>query len=132
MLQYATVEEYREDTGDKTSDAVRVNAMLKQQSAKLRAHCGITASETLSEDASELARLLVTDAVRKALTQTVLDGLGDVVGVKQAGFSVNGFQSNITLSNPSGSAYFDTNTLKAFKKLLRRGARAGFVYLGGA
>ena len=91
MLQYATVEQYREDTGDKTSDAVRVNAMLKQQSAKLRAHCGITATETLSEDASELARLLVTDAVRKALMQTVLDGLGDVVGVKQAGFSVNGF-----------------------------------------
>lgn len=130
-MQYATVEEYRLDSGDKVSDAQRVDTMLKQQSSKLRALCAIAADEKLPEDALTLARLLVTDAVKKALAQTALEGLGQISGVKQAGFSVNGFQSNITLANPSGAAYFDRSTLRALKKILHKGQQASFGYFGG-
>ena len=83
MVQYATVSDYRTDTQDEKTPAEKVNAALQQQSAKLRAVCGISENSKLSEDALLLARLLVVDAVRKAYAQTTLEGLGDIVGAKQ-------------------------------------------------
>ena len=71
--------------------------------------------------------MLVTDAVGKALKPAVLDGLGDVAGAKQASFSANGFQGSYTLANPSGTAYFDRDTLKAFLRSLGRSQRVGSV-----
>ena len=124
---YATVEEYRDDTGDRSSDDARVSAVLAQQSAKLRATLGIPATRALKGDAAALARLLVTDAARKQLVPPSLGGVGEVGGATQASFSANGFQESYTLSNPSGSAYFDRSTLAALKRLLGRGQRAGTV-----
>lgn len=132
MVQYATVSDYRADTQDDKTPAEKVNAALQQQSAKLRAICGISENSKLSEDALLLARLLVVDAVRKAYAQTTLEGLGDIVGAKQASLSVDGFTADVTLQNPSGCAYFDRSTLKAFKRACGNGQVAGFVYLGGA
>ena len=118
MEAYATVEEYRLDTGDATSPDDRVASALSQQSAKLRSRAGIPRSRSLTEDQLQLARMLVTDAVGKALKPAVLDGLGDVAGAKQASFSANGFQGSYTLANPAGTAYFDRDTLKAFLRSL--------------
>ncbi|MCB6312294.1 MULTISPECIES: hypothetical protein [Gordonibacter] len=127
MEAYATVEEYRLDTGDATSPDDRVASALSQQSAKLRSRAGIPRSRSLTEDQLQLARMLVTDAVGKALKPAVLDGLGDVAGAKQASFSANGFQGSYTLANPSGTAYFDRDTLKAFLRSLGRSQRVGSV-----
>ena len=79
----------------------------------------------------------VTDTCRKPVllagdfnmkvAKTVLDGLGDVAGAKQASFSANGFQGSYTLANPSGTAYFDRDTLKAFLRSLGRSQRVGSV-----
>lgn len=115
---YATVEEYRTDTGDTSSSQDMVESGLLQQSAKLRAVVGITAARSLNGDQMAMARSLVVDAVRKALVPPSIDGLGGVTGAKQASFSANGFQGSYTLANPSGSAYFDGNMLKAFKRSL--------------
>ena len=66
MEAYATVEEYRIDAGDESTAAERVEAVLAQQSAKLRAKLGIAASRALTADQAAMARLLVTDAARRA------------------------------------------------------------------
>lgn len=134
MASYATVEEYRLDTGDGATDGARVEAALSQQSAKLRARVGISASRKLTADQAELARLLVVDAARKALVPPSLDGLGDVSGASQASFSANGFQGSLTLANPSGTAYFDRDALKALMRSLGRSQRAGSIMpsYGGA
>ena len=42
MVQYATVSDYRTDTQDEKTPAEKVNAALQQQSAKLRAVCGLS------------------------------------------------------------------------------------------
>lgn len=124
---YATVEEYRNDTGDASTPDGRVAAALSQQSAKLRAAVGLGEGRALSGDAAELARALVTDAARKALVPPVLDGLGEVEGIKQGSFSANGFQGSVTLANPSGTAYFDRSTLSALRRLLGTSQRMGTV-----
>ena len=130
MASYATVEQYRVDTLDESSDEARVTAVLEQQSAKL----GIGESRALSGDAATLARLLVTDAARKQLVPPSFEGVGEVAGATQTSFTANGFQGSYTLANPSGSAYFDRSNLAALRKLLGRGQRIGIVcpsYGGG-
>ena len=114
MGAYADVFEYRRDTGDSTTDDGRVESMLIPPSAKL------------------CARYLVVDAARKALVTPRADGLGDMAGVKQSSFTANGFQGSYTFSNPSGSAYFDQDTLRAFIKSLGKSQRMGYVYPGGS
>ena len=132
MGAYADVFEYRRDTGDSTTDDGRVESMLIQQSAKLRARAGITEARALTDDQAEIARFLVVDAARKALVTPRADGLGDMAGVKQSSFTANGFQGSYTFANPSGSAYFDQDTLTAFIKSLGKSQRMGFVYPGGS
>ena len=118
MSAYATVEEYRAYTGDETSTDARISAFLEQQSAKLRAECRISEDVELTSDQLTLAKALVTDAARKALMPVSLDGVSDITGASSASFSANGFQSSVTLANPSGAAYFDRSTLKALKRSL--------------
>lgn len=127
MLSYATVAEYRADTGDSATDEARVEAVLRQQSAKLRAKAGITEGRDLTDDQSELCRLLVTDAARKALVAPSLEGFGEVSGATQASFTANGFQGSATFSNPSGSAYFDGDTFRALMRSLGKSQRIGFI-----
>lgn len=122
---YATVDEYREDTGDDATPDARVEAVLGQQSAKLRGAAGISASRELDDDQAALARALVTDAARKALVPVTLEGIGDMSGASQGSFSANGFNASIQLANPSGAAYFDRSTLSAFMRLLGTSQRAG-------
>lgn len=118
MSAYAMVEDYRVDTGDTASPSERVSALLEQQSAKLRAVVGINAARKLNSDQLLMARSLVVDSVHKVLASPSVGGIGDVSGAKQASFSANGFQGSYTFANPSGSAYFDGNMLKAFKRSL--------------
>lgn len=124
---YATVDEYRTDTGDASTPDDRVQAMLDQQSAKLRALAGIRPRRALTEDQALLARSLVTDASRKALVPVTLEGLGDVTGATQGSFSANGFQASVQLSNPSGTAYFDRSTLVALRASLGTSQAVGTV-----
>lgn len=130
MDAYATVEEYRIDTGDDATAGDRVGAVLAQQSAKLRAKLGIAAGRKLTADQASLARLLVTDAARKALVTPAINGVGDVAGVQTTSFSANGFQESYTLANPSGTAYFDNDTLKALRRLLGGSQRIGAIMPG--
>ena len=128
---YATYDEYVEDTGDDASDQARAVAMLRQQSAKLRALTGIKNGQRLTEDQALLCRELVTDSVRKALVPPTLEGFGgDLSGATTAMFSANGFQQSVTMQNPSGAAYFDRSTLGALKATLGRRQRAGYIYPG--
>ena len=124
---YATVEEYRTDTGDEATPGARVEAVLAQQSAKLRALAGISPARELTGDQASLARALVTDAARKALVPVTLEGLGDMSGATQGSFSANGFQASIQLQNPSGAAYFDRSTLSALRRLLGSSQSMGTV-----
>lgn len=124
---YASVEDYRTDTGDSSTADDRVRATLDQQSAKLRALAGIAPSRSLTDDQALLARSLVTDAARKALVPVTIDGLGDVTGATQGSFSANGFQASVQLSNPSGTAYFDRSTLAALMRSLGTSQSIGTV-----
>ena len=126
---FATVDEYRIDTGDAVTDEERVAAELSRQSAKLRATLGIGRARTLEGDAAALARDLVTDAARKKLVQPACAPMGveDLTGVSQSSFTANGFQGSFTFQNPSGTAYFDRSTLAALKRLLGCGQRIGTV-----
>ena len=130
MTSYATVDEYRLDSGDSETSDERVTAVLAQQSAKLRAVAGIKAKTTLTEDALAICRLLVTDAARKALKAPTIDGLGTVEGVTQTSFTANGFQGSYTLQNPSGVAYFDRDTLRALRRLLGTSQQCGTICPG--
>lgn len=125
---YATVDEYRTDSGDTASPDGRVDAMLLQQSAKLRALAGITAGMTLTDDQLAMCRMLVTDSVRKALAPQVMAGIGaNISGATQASWSANGFSASTTFANPSGSAYFDRDTLRALRRSLGTSQSAGTV-----
>lgn len=126
---FATVDEYRIDTGDAATDEERVAAELSRQSAKLRATLGIGRARTLAGDAAALARDLVTDAARKKLVQPACAPMGveDLTGVSQSSFTANGFQGSFTYQNPSGTAYFDRSTLAALRRVLGRGQRIGTV-----
>lgn len=130
MTSYATVDEYRLDSGDSETSDERITAVLAQQSAKLRAVAGIKAKTTLNEDALAICRLLVTDAARKALKAPTIDGLGTVEGVTQTSFTANGFQGSYTLQNPSGVAYFDRDTLRALRRILGTSQQCGTICPG--
>lgn len=130
MTSYATVDEYRLDSGDSETSDERIAAVLAQQSAKLRAVAGIKAKTTLNEDALAICRLLVTDAARKALKAPTIDGLGTVEGVTQTSFTANGFQGSYTLQNPSGVAYFDRDTLRALRRILGTSQQCGTICPG--
>lgn len=127
MAAYATVAEYRLDSGDETTASERIEVALAQQSAKLRSKARISPTRTLTEDQAAMARFLVCDAVRKALKPTAFEGVGDVSGATQASFSANGFTSSYTLQNPSGTPYFDQDTLKALMRSLGTSQLAGTV-----
>lgn len=133
MTSYATVDEYRIDSGDNSTPDDRVSALLSQLSAKLRASARISEDYPLNDDQRMLARMLVTDAARKGLVTPSIDGISDPSGITQTSFTANGFQSSYTLSNPSGAAYFDNSTLKAFMRSLRKSQSIGnmFPYYGG-
>lgn len=124
---YATVEEYRLDTGDDATDEERVEVALAQQSAKLRAETGIREGDQLSDDALALCRTLVTDAARKKLVPPSFSGVGVVQGATQASWSANGFSGSYSVQNPSGAAYFDRNTLRDLMRLLGRSMRIGTI-----
>lgn len=126
MAAYATVDEYRNDTGDIDSADVRVSAVLEQQSAKLRAYARISSNYSLTDDQALLARLLVVDAARKCLVLNTYGGV-DMTGVTQGSFTANGFQESFTYQNPSGTAYFDRDTLKAFMRSLGKSQSIGQV-----
>lgn len=126
MAAFATVEEYHAQVPEDTTTAnTLIETRLAQQSAKLRGLLKITDTTELSEDAKTLAQFLVIDAVRKCSVSQTIDGIGEVDGVTQASFTANGFQQSFTLQNPSGAAYFDTNTLKALRKLLGKSQSIG-------
>ena len=125
MTSYATVEDYRTDTGDSASDAARVDSMLAQQSAKLRARAGIAEGRTLTEDQLLMCRALVTDACRKALVKPSVDAFGDLTGLTQGTFSANGFSGSFQNANGSGAAYFDRDTLRALMRSLGTSQGAG-------
>lgn len=127
MTGYATVDEYRTDTGDSTSDAARVESMLAQQSAKLRARAGIAEGRTLTDDQMLMCRALVTDACRKALVKPSVDAFGDLTGLTQGTFSANGFSGSFQNANGSGAAYFDRDTLRALMRSLGTSQGAGTV-----
>ena len=127
MTSYATVEDYRTDTGDSASDAARVESMLAQQSAKLRARAGISNGRTLTEDQLLMCRALVTDACRKALVKPSVDAFGDLTGLTQGTFSANGFSGSFQNANGSGAAYFDRDTLRALMRSLGTSQGAGTV-----
>ena len=124
---YATVEEYRTDSGDTESSDARVTAMLAQQSAKLRARVGIADGRTLTEDQLLMCRALVTDACRKALVKPSVDAFGDLTGLTQGTFSANGFSGSFQNANGSGAAYFDRDTLRALMRSLGTSQCAGTV-----
>lgn len=127
MISYATVEEYRTDSGDSASDAARVESMLAQQSAKLRARAGIAEGRTLTEDQLLMCRALVTDACRKALVKPSVDAFGDLSGLTQGTFSANGFSGSFQNANGSGAAYFDRDTLRALMRSLGTSQGCGTV-----
>ncbi len=127
MTSYATLDEYRTDSGDTESPDARVTAMLAQQSAKLRARAGITASTALTDDQLLMCRALVTDACRKALVKPSVDAFGDLSGLTQGTFSANGFSGSFQNANGSGAAYFDRDTLRALMRSLGTSQTSGTV-----
>ena len=124
---YATVDEYRTDSGDEESSDARVTAMLAQQSAKLRARAGITETMRLTDDQLLMCRALVTDACRKALVRPSVDAFGDLSGLTQGTFSANGFSGSFQNANGSGAAYFDRDTLRALMRSLGTSQSSGTV-----
>lgn len=126
---FATVDEYRTVSGDAATDEARVDAMLTQQSAKLRAMVGITPERALTDDQYELCKSLVIDSCRKALVLPTIPMFGDqsMQGLTQATFSANGFSGSWQTSNGSGTAYFDRDTLRALKRSLGTGQMAGTI-----
>lgn len=127
MTSYATLDEYRTDSGDTESPDARVTAMLAQQSAKLRARAGISESDALTEDQLLMCRALVTDACRKALVKPSVDAFGDLSGLTQGTFSANGFSGSFQNANGSGAAYFDRDTLRALMRSLGTSQGCGTV-----
>lgn len=125
---YASYDDYVLATGDDSDESV-VERMLEDLSAELRAECGISDDGELPGDGGIIARKLVVDAARKALVPPSIDGYaGDLTGARQASFTSNGFTQSVTLSNSTGSAWFDSRSLARLKRLLGRGQRAAMVY----
>lgn len=128
MASYATYEQYTALTGDTESPQTRVDLMLEQQSAKLRGMCKLTGDETLTADQSTLAMGLVCDATKKALVATAPSWLDSIDGLNSASMNANGFQLSVDYANASGTAWFDTAMLKAFKRTLGRSQKAGWLF----
>ncbi|MGN0034640.1 MAG: hypothetical protein ACI364_02805 [Coriobacteriales bacterium] len=131
---YATVEQYQTDTGDTTTGESRVESLLEQQSAKLRAKAGISDGDALTGDQLLLCRALVTDSCRKALVKPSVDAFGDLTGLTQGSFSANGFSGSFQNANGSGAAYFDRDTFRALMRSLGRSQAVGTImpsYGGG-
>lgn len=128
MSSYATYAEYTALTGDTASEQERVELLLEQQSAKLRGMCDLTSDDTLTVDQETLARGLVCDAVKKALVATAPSWLDSVDGLNSASMNANGFQLSVDYANASGTAWFDTAMLKAFKRTLGRSQKAGWLF----
>ena len=126
---YASYDEYVERTGDEATSEERVESTLEDLSAELRAELGIADRGELGGDAAILARKVVIDAARKSLVPPTIDGFeGDLTGVRQASFTANGFTQSVTVSNSTGSAWFDSRSLARLKCLLGLGQRIGSVY----
>lgn len=123
---YATVDEYRLATGDAKSSDERVEYLIGEESAELRAAAGIAESGTLTDDQLKMCRKLVVGAVKSALVSPWPEEMGDIGGAKQASFSANGFQQTVTLGVSSQTAYFDRAVLKALKRSLR-GSQLAFT-----
>lgn len=128
-MSYATVEEYRTDSGDDSTPEGRIEAMLAQQSAKLRALVGITEWSALSDDQRLMCRALVTDSCRKALVVPDAGAFGGMpmTGLTQATFSANGFSGSFQNANGSGAAYFDRDTLRALRRSLGTSQAVGTI-----
>lgn len=134
MEAFATVDEYRLDSGDAETASDRVEAVLLQQSAKLYTVAGgIDRFNALASRWSEgkrdtvrtLARMLVTDAARKQLSAASIEGIESTDGLSQTSFTANGFQASYSFANPSGAAYFDRDTLADFKRAVGRAQMVG-------
>lgn len=128
MSSYATYAEYTALTGDTASEQERVELYLDLQSAKLRGMCELSGDEELTDDQSTLAKGLVCDAVKKALVATAPSWLDSVDGLNSASMNANGFQLSVDYANASGTAWFDTAMLKAFKRTLGRSQKAGWLF----
>lgn len=128
MSSYATYGQYVAYSGDTSTPQARVEMYLEQQSAKLRGLCDLTGDETLTADQSTLAMGLVCDAVKKALVATAPSWLDSVDGLNSASMNANGFQLSVDYANASGTAWFDTAMLKAFKRTLGRSQKAGWLF----
>ena len=127
VVVYATVADYRLQTQDSTSSNDRVSAFLERASIELRAECGLSGTETLTEDQASLAKSIVCDAASHALKPPALGGMGEVAGASQASFSANGFTGSYTLSNASGSAWLDRKMVSRLKRLLGKSPRIGTI-----
>lgn len=124
---YATYEQYANSTGDEDSAPERVEQVLEELSAALRAECALRDGGALEGDAGLIARSLVIDAARKALVRPSIDGFaGDMEGARQASFTANGFTQSVTLTTTG--ARFDAASLARFKRLVGRGQRVRMVY----
>ncbi len=130
---YATYAEYVARTEDETSTQARVEAMLEDLSAELRAECGMDDGGALEDDAAIMARKLVIDAARKALVPPTIDGFaGSLDGASQASFTANGFTQSVSISNSTGSAWFDSRSLARFRRVMGLGQRIGTISFGRA
>lgn len=126
---YATYAQYVTATGDDVTAQARVESTIEDLSAELRAECRLSDTGPLEGDAGILARKLVVDAARKALVPPSIDGFdGDLTGVRQASFTANGFTQSVTVSNSTGSAWFDSRSLARFKRLVGGAQRIGMIW----
>lgn len=125
---YATVEDYRLDTGDADSTDERIEFYLNRVSTRLRAETGIRDGEALTDDQASLASQLVIDAARKRLQPLVMEVLGDISGTTQASLSANGYSVTMSPQNPTSSAYFDQAMLRELKGLLGRRMAIGCIH----
>ena len=130
MASYAMYEDYVLSTGDNDSSKERVEYLLAEQSAELRAQCGLTENSALTDDQKALCRKLVIGSVKAALVSPLPEELGDMTGAKQASFSANGFQGTLTMAVSAGTAFFDRATMTALKKSLGRSQSLGIIEVG--
>lgn len=126
-MTYASYQDYVALTGDTESDRARVGLLLEQQSAMLRATAGLSPTASLSDDAALLAKKLVVTSSHRALAPRMLTGLGDMSDVSQASWTADGFSASAQFANPSGDAYFDKQTLRAFLRAVGRAQSIGTV-----
>lgn len=128
---YATAIQYVNATGDDSTPTERVEQLLEELSAELRAECGLKGGyrQELKGDAAILARHIVLTAAANALARPVLDGFdGDLTGVSQASFTANGTTQSATFSTAIGTARFDYASVRRLKRLVGGSQKASMVY----